>query len=383
MKHIAIACKLMPLYRLGVFHELSKPKEQYEFVCFGDTKQEGGIEIIPWSMANKVSDGGLNWIKTTNYFYLSERLLWQTGIIKRILFSKYEYFIFEGGVFHLPTWLFAILCRANGKKVLFWTHGFKGLDKGLKKIIRIWYFKLAHGLLLYGNYSKRLMVKNGFDEDKLFVIYNSLYTEKKNNLLNNTDLKLISEDKVKNFKNPDLPTIIFIGRLVISKNIPFLLNAVKDLSDEGNPINCIIIGQGPEGENIKKFISTNHLENNFHLTGSLYVEDQISKYFEMSDLMISPGNVGLNCIHSLAYGVPVITHDNLQFHGPEVEAIEPGKTGLLFEYNNYDDLLLKIKYWVNMKFTKVEVKKECHKVILNRYNPADHAAGIINAINLI
>lgn len=383
MKHIAIVCKLMPLYRLGVFHELSKIKEQYEFTCFGDTKKEGGIEMIPWSMANNVNSGGINWVKTSNYFYISERLLWQTGIVKRILFSKYDYFIFEGGVFHIPTWIFAILCRASRKKVLFWTHGFLGLDKGLKKLIRICYFKLAHGLLLYGNYSKELMMKSGFHENKLFVIYNSLDTAKRFNLLSISNSYLIFEEKAKLFSNPKIQTVIFIGRLVKEKNIPFLLNAVKELSDKGHPINCIIIGDGPEMLSIKTFISANFLEKNVHLAGALYNEEEICKYFEMSDIMISPGNVGLNCIHSLAYGIPVLTHNNLQFHGPEVEAIIPGETGLLFEFNNYKDLLVKIVEWNNIKLTKEEIKKNCKKVIMSRYNPHEHAANIILAINNI
>jgi hypothetical protein len=108
-KQVALVCKLMPLYRLGVFRELSKKREGYEFTCFGDNKEQGGIQNIPWELANKKE--GVNWVKTTNYFYIPERLLWQTGIIKRIYYSKYDYFIFEGGVYHLATWVFAILCR--------------------------------------------------------------------------------------------------------------------------------------------------------------------------------------------------------------------------------------------------------------------------------
>ncbi|KAA9039293.1 glycosyltransferase [Ginsengibacter hankyongi] len=381
MKHIALVCKLMPLYRLGVFHELSKREDQYQFICLGDTKKEGGIEIIPWNLANKVNEGGINWIKTSNYFYISERLLWQTGIIKRIIFSKFDYFIFEGGVFHLPTWLFAILCRLRGKKVLFWTHGFKGFDKGIKKLIRIIYFKLANGLLLYGDYSRNLMLQSGFDEKKLFVVYNSLDSDKQFRLLEKTNSHLVLKNKSQIFNDPDLQTIIFIGRLVPAKKISFLLNAVKDFSKTAHSLNCIIIGDGPEMDSIKSFIAFNKLEGNFHLTGALYSEETICEYFQMSDIMISPGNVGLNCMHSLAYGVPVLTHNNLKFHGPEVEAIIPGKTGLLFERNNYTDLLIKIKEWNNLKFTKEEIKKNCQKVITNKYNPVRHAEKIIEAIN--
>ncbi len=73
MNQVALVCKLMPLYRLGVFHDLSKIRNSYNFTCFGDTKKEGGIEIIPWSLANNINSGGINWVKTKNYFYLRLR----------------------------------------------------------------------------------------------------------------------------------------------------------------------------------------------------------------------------------------------------------------------------------------------------------------------
>ena len=381
MKHIALVCKLMPHYRLGVFHELSEIKENYEFTCFGDVKKAGGIETIPWSLANNIDAGGINWVKTSNYFYYPEYLLWQTGIIKLILFSDYKYFIFEGAVKHLPTWLFAILCRITGKKALFWTHGFKGLDKGFTKIIRTLYFRLANALLLYGDYSKDLMIKNGFFPNKLFVIYNSLDVKQQLRLLQNHNANKSLIDKKSLFSDPDVFTMIFIGRLVKSKNIKFLLDAVKDLSDKKLRINCIIIGDGPEMEDISKFINTHKLQNCIYCAGALYHEDQICNFFLMSDLMVSPGNVGLNCIHSLAYGVPVLTHDNLQFHGPEAEAIVVGKTGLLFKYADYYDMLLKIQKWINIGIIKEEIKENCQKVILSRYNPSEQAANIIKAID--
>jgi glycosyltransferase involved in cell wall biosynthesis len=378
-KQIALICKLMPLYRLGVFRELSKKRQGYEFTCFGDTKEQAGIQGIPWELANKKE--GVNWIKTRNYFYIPERLLWQTGIIKRIFFSKYDYFIFEGGVYHLATWVFAILCRLRGKKVFFWTHGFKGLDKGLKKVIRILYFRLANALLLYGNYSKEIMMRSGFSEKKMFVIYNSLDCSEQLKMVNSAKFYILSNEKAKIFNDPSLFTTIFIGRLVKGKKVELVIKAVKDFSLKKTPINCIIVGDGPEIDFIKNYISSNNLEGKVFLTGALHEEKDICKYFEMADLMVSPGNVGLNCIHSLVYGVPVLTHDDFRFQNPEVEAIAPGETGFLFEYNNHDDMLRKLQEWKNMKVTKEEIRIKCHNMLLKRYNPVSHAQRIIEAIN--
>jgi len=380
-KKVALVCKLMPLYRLGVFRELSKKREGFEFTCFGDTKEQGGIENISWELANK--KGGVNWVKTINYFYVPERLLWQTGIIRRIFFSRYDYFIFEGGVYHLPTWVFAFFCRLVGKKVFFWTHGFKGLDKGLKKVIRIAYFKLANALLLYGNYSKEIMITSGFSEKRLFVIYNSLDSSEQLKLLNSPKSYILMNEKAKIFNDSNLFTTIFIGRLVKGKKIELLLNAVKDFSLKNTPINCIIVGGGPELDFIIDYISFYNLEGKVFLTGALHEEKYICKYFEMADIMVSPGNVGLNCMHSLAYGVPVLTHNDFRFQNPEVEAIALGETGLLFEYNSYEDMFTKLEEWKNLKRTKEETRIKCHDILMKRYNPVSQANRIIEAINQI
>lgn len=380
MKKVALVCKLMPHYRLGVFHELSKPNEKFYFTCFGDTKKQGGIEIIPWSLANRVDLGGVNWIRTSNYFYYPERLLWQTGIVRRILFSDYKYFIFEGAIAHFPTWLFAFLCRVSGKKALFWTHGFKGTDRGIKKIIRTIYFKLAHGLLLYGNYSKKIMAESGFDKERLFVIYNSLNLNKQLETFKKSDRSISSSEKIRIFSQPNALTLIFIGRLVQSKNIRFIVQAVKDLVSTNTPINAILIGTGPEEDFIKEFILKNQLENNIHLPGAIYDEETICKYFMMSDLLISPGGVGLNCMHSLAYGVPVLTHNEFTEQSPEVEAIVPQKTGDFFKYNDYDDMLEKVRSWNNFGISKEDVIKNCHNMLKEKFTPEVHAQNIINGL---
>ena len=103
----------------------------------------------------------------------------------------------------------------------------------------------------------------------------------------------------------------------------------------------------------------------------------------MADIMISPGNVGLNCIHSMAYGVPVITHDNFHFQNPEVEALIDGITGLFFEYNNFDDMVSKLKLWIEQGANKRLVKENCQKIIYETYNPNMQTKCIVAAIKKI
>ena len=100
----------------------------------------------------------------------------------------------------------------------------------------------------------------------------------------------------------------------------------------------------------------------------------------MSNLMVSPGNVGLNCIHSLAYGVPVLTHNNFVYQNPEVEAIVDGETGFFYEYDNFDDMILILKKCINGNHDKKKISLKCQKMIVKLYNPKNQAACIANAV---
>ena len=380
--NVAMICKLMPYYRLGIFQELSSVEEGYQFSFFGDTVEQGGIKQIPFSHADAERDRSIRWIRTKNYFYRPEALLWQTGIIKEIFGSKFKIFVFEGGIRHLPIWLYALLCKMNNKKVFFWTHGNRGLDNRLSKFIRkVFFDRLSDGLLLYGHFQRNLMIEEGYKPDKLFVIYNSLRPEQQFKMLSALDKNDVEKSKSKLFREPKRTTLIFIGRLVEHKGVMKILEAIDALQKEKIIANCIFIGKGPRLKAMQDFCKKNKLEKQIFFTGALYEERQIAHYFAMSDLMVSPNNVGLNCIHSLAYGVPVLTHDDFRYQNPEVESLEEGKTGFFFDHNNMDAMLLKMKYFITSKFDKEEQFKACQKSVNDKYNPTHQANCIIEAFN--
>ena len=381
--YIAMICKLMPFYRIGVFQCLSAVDGNYEFSFFGDTEEQGGIKQIPYSYASAKGEERIRWVKTKNFFYKPERLLWQTGVIKEIFKSKFKVFVFEGAIAHYPIWLYALLCKIRGKKVVYWTHGNRGLDKGVKKLLRVVLFKwLGDGLFLYGHFQRDLMIKDGYDPNKLHVIYNSLRPKKQFEILESIESNE-NDDDVQIFKNPENFTVVFIGRLVSSKGVLDILKIVTELKKTMIDINCIFIGKGPEKEKMISYCDDFKIKDQVYFAGELYEEKHIASYFNMADLMISPGNVGLNCIHSLAYGVPVLTHDNFKYQNPEVEAITDGKTGVFYKYEDFDDMVLKLKQWMKNKPAAKIVKKNCQDIIKEKYNPTYQTECIVTALNTL
>ena len=59
----------------------------------------------------------------------------------------------------------------------------------------------------------------------------------------------------------DLPVFLFVGRLVLQKNLLFILDALKILSDNNIDFRMFFIGDGPDKDELKKRITESGITN--------------------------------------------------------------------------------------------------------------------------
>ena len=205
-------------YRLPVLRALAE-NEEMDFKFVSGVTSEINIEKISPKLARiSVSAGGLEWRFVDNVWVKSGVILWQKGLISKCAFGRFDAVIFLGSPYFLTTWLAAIFCRVRRKRVLFWTHGVLR-EGGWKDTFRKLFFKISNGLLLYSDWAKGNLSQNGFESDKLFVIKNSLDYEAHRELRAMlTDEKFINK-KCELFSEPDLPLLMFIGRLTPQKKL--------------------------------------------------------------------------------------------------------------------------------------------------------------------
>lgn len=306
---------------------------------------------------------------------LFSSIYWQKGAVK-LVFKDYDKFILLGEYYCVSTWVILLINFLKKKKTYLWTHGWYGNESYLKKRIKKIFFNLSNGIFLYGDYAKELMIKEGFKENKLHVIYNSLNYEEQYFLRKNLNKSNIYKNHFKN----DNPILIFLGRLTSIKKLDYLLKAQNILKQNNFEVNLVFVGDGAEKNNLRKEAVRLCLKSNVWLYGSSYNESEIGHLIYNADVCVSPGNVGLTAIHSLAFGTPVITHDNFANQMPEFEAINDGITGTFFKENDTKDLARKIKWWLTNKDKNI-VKNECFKVIDRFFNPNFQLAVIKKIIN--
>jgi glycosyltransferase involved in cell wall biosynthesis len=338
-----------------------------------------GINVIDPTIFLKDQSNINRWRFVKN-IYFGRSLIYQKGVLKEVIKNEFDIYIFYGEMYTITTWIASIICHLKKKKVFFWGHGYYGNEKHLKKYIRTIFYKLADYHFIYGNRSRQLLITEGFNSDKIFTVYNSLNYYEHSKIYKNRNLNELKKIKEQLFPNrSQFPVLLFIGRLTKVKKINLLIDSIEILKKNGKEFNCILIGDGDEKEALINLVNTKLLQDSIYFYGPCYDDAISGKLVMLADCCVSPGNIGLTAIHSLALGTPVITHGNLFNQMPEVEAVFDGKTGYYFEEDNIDSLVIKIDLFSNTD-KKNLMEQECLSVIKAHFTPENQFNIITSAL---
>lgn len=122
--------------------------------------------------------------------------------------------------------------------------------------------------------------------------------------------------------------ILSIGRLVKDKNHKLLIDSVKLLAKENPKINCVIVGRGPEENNLQKQIKKLGLEKNITLVQFLPEASDVYAYMKSARVFALPSlreGFGIVAVESMCCGTPVVTTDS-SANGAQ-SLINPGVNG--------------------------------------------------------
>ena len=373
MKKVAIVYHWLPHYRQPIFTKLAE-SVNIEYTFISDIKSNTDIKVIDKCV---ISQGILRWQYVRNIWLFNGSLLWQRGLLKICFFNKFDQYIFLGNVNFLSTWVATIILRIRGKRVYFWTHGVTSQESGIKFFIKNLFFRLANGLLLYGNLAKNYLISNGYPSSKLYVIYNSLDYDNHKKIRSILDTK---ENSGEIFLKQGINRIVFIGRLIPDKKLHLLIEAISILANEELKLNVILVGDGPEKEKLKKLVKRFRLEGIINFYGECYDDFLNAEFLFRSDLCVSPGPVGLTAIHSMTFGTPVVTQDLGKKFTPEAEVIINGQTGSFYLEDDANDLAKVIRTVLcNLNNDKSYYRNNCIEIIDSLYNPKNQSY-IINEI---
>ncbi|MCC6142135.1 MAG: glycosyltransferase [Nitrospira sp.] len=377
MKRVYIQQNFIAHYRKAVFELLSSNRE-FEFTFVADSKSDTpSMKVVEWETSRIRRQYARTAILKLP---LIPALFWQPGVITSVTRDKPDLVIALGNPYSLTTWILLLIGRLWSVPVFLWGHGLLKWESGPKWWLRRSFYKLANGLLLYGDNAKDLLIKKGFDSRILKVIYNSLDFQVQEKLLNE-----ITKSELEKFRssigvNDGEGLIAFSGRLQRNKNLGLLLDSAGVLRGRGRIVHVALIGDGPERPALVSQAMKLGIVPQLHFLGESYEERFIATAFMASDLSVIPSGAGLSVMHALGYGLPVLLHDRPEEHGPEWEAIREGETGFFYRYGDVNDMADKIEGALFPRSKKAMMKEACIAMIRERYNASAHANAITSAV---
>ena len=127
--------------------------------------------------------------------------------------------------------------------------------------------------------------------------------------------------------NEDDILLTYMGRVGPEKNLPFLLRAFAGIAKTYDSVNLMILGDGPERENLEDRVRVMDMSDRVKFTGMIPYSE-LPKYMAAADVFVTASVTEvhpLSVIEALASGLPVV---GIQSPGVG-DIVEDGVTGLL------------------------------------------------------
>ena len=224
------------------------------------------------------------------------------------------------GVFSLA------LARFFNKPLITFTYALeilKNKDKKLLKKVLDW----SDYIVTLGNFMKRELKNMGYPEDKIIVISPTVDTKRFSP--KKPDPKLI-----KNYGLENKKVILTVGRIVPRKGHEQILKAMAEIIGEVPNTVYLIVGEGPELENIKQLTKDLQLSNHVVFLGRI-AHDLLPDLYNLCSVFVTAnrnieGDVegfGIVFIEASACEKPVVGGK----FGGSVDAIDDGRSGFLVD----------------------------------------------------
>jgi glycosyltransferase involved in cell wall biosynthesis len=167
--------------------------------------------------------------------------------------------------------------------------------------------KEADKIIAVSNATRNYVLSLGADPEKTVVLHNGVDLNRFKPLLNvkgEMRKKLgISEDKY---------VVLTVRRLVYKNGVDTLLESAEIAVKKNPKLVFVVVGKGPDFDEVKERIAQLGMQRNFRLTGFVSDED-LPFYYNVADLFVLPSKSGeglpLVALEAMACGLPVVATD--------------------------------------------------------------------------
>jgi glycosyltransferase involved in cell wall biosynthesis len=111
--------------------------------------------------------------------------------------------------------------------------------------------------------------------------------------------------------NEDEQVLISAGNLNETKDLDILLRAFDSVVDEDSNVRLLIVGPGPEEylREIRELVADLGLSDQVKFCGEI-PHESLPEYYNLADIGIWPGKLGITIIEAIGCGLPVVVCDS-------------------------------------------------------------------------
>lgn len=359
MKKIAIVTNIIPSYREGFYNKLLT-NEEAEITIYCQ-------KIIPNTKLKTIHDKYPQNVKLVKFIdFFNEKMNIQFLPFLKIL-NHYDTVFVDGNPRYISHFILANLFKLlKPSKVILWSmiHSYKA--NSFTENIRLNWTKKFKRVFTYNDKEVEIFrekgykgicigMNNGLDQDKIERIIAQWPPGK-------------LEEWQKEHAVYGKKIILSCTRLIQKNELDKFLNHFQEILKIMPDLEWHIIGDGDQRQNLEQIVNEKKLHGNVFFLGEIYEEEKLAPWFLTASLMIHPAAIGLSILHAYGYGLPIITHSDYHFHGPEFSALVEGYNSITYEKDNYQDLVEKVIFCLENSQLSAQLGSNAKKTVQEKFN---------------
>lgn len=330
--NVLVVQPTIPHYRTAFFKGIAQ-RLNGSLQIQASAKIPGGPDSVPSSELAGVAC-------SLNHGLLAFRhnmLYWQRGLSLKGL-HKGDVLFVAGNPRFLSIFPLILRAKAKGVGVIIQGHGWSSSSGALSARIRHALWRLGDVVFLYTDEERAQFIANGFDPTRVFAANNTIGTDDIKQAQSEWPTSRLTQFQSEQGLHAEAPLLLFCGRLTEKAELHLLIQSLVRVRQTNGLVRLAIVGQGQLEAELREQVRALGLDDAVIWLGEIHDEAQLAPWFLSASLFVYPGAIGLSLLHAFNYGLPVVTHDQMRQHNPEIAALTPGVNGAVYPQGDADAL---------------------------------------------
>jgi glycosyltransferase involved in cell wall biosynthesis len=358
---IAVVTNVLPHYREAFYRELFRRPEVAVTVYCQDSIPEMNLTTVHHAFPENVRI-----VRAT--LGPREIIGWQHLPWRRLL-SDYDVLFVYANPRILSNVALASLARLLGRAVVLWGPARSAGATGLGARIRLMWWRCFKSLFVYTDREVEWLRERGFSRQHIVGMNNGLDQRKIDAAARAWSRQSLHMWQTQKDIAGRL-VILSCARLEPKNHFALWLEAMPNVLQRFPSALWCVIGDGHEGENLRRDAVAMGVEGAVRWLGGILNEEELAPWFLSSQLLVHPSAIGLTLLHAFGYGLPVITADDPEAQMPEFAAFTAGETGSIFQRGCATSLARAVCELLDDPALRATMAANARRVAREQYNTA-------------